>query len=98
MGRFVFDTNVLVSALLFKKSIPGRGLRAALDRGSILISSATVIELSDVLSRPKFDKYVVAEEREAFIRALVQTAELVDITTSLSASRDPKDNKFLELA
>lgn len=38
--RYVFDTNVVVSALLFEQSIPGQAFDAALDRGNILLSAA----------------------------------------------------------
>ena len=49
MTRFVFDTNVMISALLFKDSLPGRAFFRASHRGMILISGAFVGELSRVL-------------------------------------------------
>lgn len=42
--RFVFDTNTLVSAALFRDSVPDQALRRGLDIGDILISSATIAE------------------------------------------------------
>ena len=36
MTRYVFDTNVIVSALLFHASPPGRAFFRALDEGTIL--------------------------------------------------------------
>ncbi len=62
--RYVFDTNVLISALLFERSKPGRAFYAALDRGEILLSLPVVKELNEVLSREKFDRYLLREERE----------------------------------
>ena len=44
--RYVFDTNVIVSALLFEQSIPGQALCAAIDHGELLVSQATVLELN----------------------------------------------------
>jgi len=35
--HYVFDTNVIVSALLLKQSKPAQAFRAALDRGRILL-------------------------------------------------------------
>jgi predicted nucleic acid-binding protein len=55
--RYVFDTNVIVSALLFEQS----------KRGELVLSLPVVKELNDVLSRPKFDRYVFREEREKFL-------------------------------
>jgi predicted nucleic acid-binding protein len=60
--RVVFDNNALVSALLFDQSVPARAFFAALDQGIILLSQATFTELSEVLGRSKFDRYVTHEE------------------------------------
>ena len=96
--RYVCDTNVTVSALLFENSTPGRAFYAALQAGEMLLTSATVLELRDVLNRKKFDRYVTREEREQFLVLLLRQATLVDITEEVYACRDPKDDKFLELA
>ena len=96
--RYVFDTNVLVSALLFEQSKPGQTFYAALDRGEILLSLPVVKELNDVLNREKFDRYLLREERERFLDALLREATLVEITESVRVCQDPKDDKFLELA
>jgi putative PIN family toxin of toxin-antitoxin system len=55
-------------------------------------------ELNEVLGRERFSRYVTSEEREEFLEALVERAVLVEITESVQACRDPKDNKVLELA
>ncbi len=62
------------------------------------MSEATIAELDEMLRRPKFDKYVPEEKRLEFLAALVQAAELVKVTEVVTACRDAKDNKFLELA
>ena len=46
---FVFDTNALVSALLFPHSVPGRAFFAGSGCGKMLLSKETVAELSEVL-------------------------------------------------
>jgi uncharacterized protein len=96
--RFVFDTNVLVSALLIDDSTANNAFRLALDVGSILVSSATLQELNEVLSRDKFDKYLHPYERDKFIEALISEAILIDIPDEIHLCRDPKDDKFLDLA
>jgi uncharacterized protein len=55
-------------------------------------------ELQNVIKRKKFDKYVTAEERDAFITLLTTTATLVEIDERIQASQDSKDDKFLEVA
>ena len=98
MTRCAFDTNVIVSALLFNDSVPGQALMRALDQGKILISEELSKELSDVLNRPMFDRYASQEERDEFLYALTLESEFVEITESVRACRDPKDDKILELA
>lgn len=96
--RYVFDTNTIVSAILFEQSKPGQAFFAALRRGEVLISLALLAEIQDVLSRKKFDRYVMPQEREQFLARLVLEAALVDVTTHIVACRDPKDDKVLALA
>ncbi len=96
--RLVFDSNALVSRLLLPDSTPGRAVRKAVDEGQLLVSEATLMELAEVLSRPKFNQYVSLADRQKFLRLLGSVAELVQITYSIQACRDPKDDKFLELA
>jgi hypothetical protein len=62
-GPYVFGTNVLVSALLFAQSRPRQAFDAALAHGQILTSLELLSELDAVLSRPKFNRYLLREER-----------------------------------
>jgi uncharacterized protein len=96
--RFVFDTNVIVSSVLLAGSVPRRAFDKALDRGTMLISAPVLLELSEVLSREKLNKYLLESERMRFLVALLRETELVEITTSVTVCRDAKDDKFLELA
>ena len=96
--RIVADTNLLVSRLLLPQSLPAKAVRKAVDEGQLLVSDATLGELADVLSRAKFDPYVSLEDRQDFIRVLNRVAERVIVPAPLKACRDPKDDKFLEVA
>ncbi|WP_330205133.1 putative toxin-antitoxin system toxin component, PIN family [Cyanobacterium sp. Dongsha4] len=98
MIRVVIDTNIFVSALLFENSLPFQVVKLAEKTGIILFSEATLGELKQVLSRKKFDKYVTLQEREAFLLKLMTAGENVVIHRKITACRDEKDNKFLELA
>lgn len=62
------------------------------------MSEATIAELDEVLRRPKFNKYVPEEKRLEFLAALVREAAVVEASEVITECRDPKDNKFLELA
>ncbi|MBS0017467.1 MAG: putative toxin-antitoxin system toxin component, PIN family [Arthrospira sp. SH-MAG29] len=97
-NRFVIDTNVLISALLWKSSVPFRAIALAEKQGIILYSEATLKELERVLNRSKFDKYLSQEERQVFLLKFIGASQLVNITEKISVCRDEKDNKFLELA
>jgi len=96
--RVVFDTNVVISAMLLPLSIPRRALDRAMREGRPLLSAATTTELNEVIHLPKFDKYLSEEERIEFLTTLVREAELVNAVESVTGCRDPRDNKFLELA
>ena len=96
--RYVFDTNVIVSALLFRQSKPAQAFHFALDDRVILLSMPVLRELSEVLGRSKFDRYILPSERERFLLALVTEAVFVPITEHLYVCVDPRDNKFLDLA
>ena len=96
--RFVFDTNVVVSALLTKKSVARDVLDKARGLGEILLSPAVIEELVDVLGRPEFNRYIDEEDRIGFLNLLVKESTLVEITEKIKECRDPKDDKFLELA
>jgi len=96
--RVVIDTNVLVSRLLLPDSIPAQAVRKARREGRLLVSEATMYELADVLSRRKLDRYVSLENRKQFIRELRRVAELIPIIQIVRECRDPRDDKFLEVA
>jgi len=96
--RIVADTNVFVSYLLLRRSIPAEAVDRTLSREQILVSDDTMRELSEVLARPKFDKYVSLGERDSFVAMIKETAVWVPIIRRIRACRDPRDDKFLELA
>jgi putative PIN family toxin of toxin-antitoxin system len=97
-NRFVIDTNVLISALLFKTSVPFRAIELAETKGIILYSETTLNELEQVLNRKKFNKYLSLEDRQVFLLKFISSSQLVSITENITVCRDEKDNKFLELA
>ena len=97
-NSFVVDNNILVSALLVKNSIPFQVIQKIEELGIILYSEATLLELNQVLNRKKFAKYFTLEEKQVFLVKLIEKSELIEIEEVITACRDPKDDKFLELA
>jgi putative PIN family toxin of toxin-antitoxin system len=96
--RFVADTNVLISRLVFRNSVPAHAIRQATTAGDLLMSMETLEELQSVLIRPKFDNYIPLGKRLAFYESLRLTAILIESVAPISACRDSKDDKFLALA
>lgn len=98
MNRVVLDTNVLVSALLFRRSLPRQAVDLAVEHDTVLLSDETRAEIEEVIRRPKFDRYVSDALRAEFIANLLAVSEHVAVNRRIHACRDPRDDKFLEVA
>ena len=94
----VFDTNGLVSAALLSHSVSRRAFEKAYQQCRLLTSIACLTELTDVLHRPKFAKYITPFEASLFINRYTLAAHIMPITLVITDCRDAKDNKFLEVA
>lgn len=96
--RWVVDTHVLISRLLAPSGVAAQAVDKALQTGVLLVSSETLEELANVLARPRFDSYVSALERQQFFRLLAGVSRQIPISQRVQACRDPRDDKFLDLA
>ncbi len=96
--RMVVDTNVLDSAAILPKSVSGKAFALSLRNFELLASASTERELTEVLPRPKFDRYFQAETRIEFLALYAKATTKVIVTTIVTDCIDPKDNQFLELA
>ena len=95
---WVVDTNTLLSALLNENSHPGIAVKKARETGVLLMSAEIASEYFNVFARPKFERYLSLETRMAFIENIISNALPVEPKEKIAVCRDPKDNKFLELA
>jgi putative PIN family toxin of toxin-antitoxin system len=95
--RVVVDTNVFVSAALRTKSSPALAVYLAERRRILLKSTATEQELLQVVARPQL-AHLISPPFLDWLSGMLAAAELVTITERVTECRDPKDNKFLELA
>ena len=96
--KFVFDTNTFISAALIEGSVNDLALDKAFKTGKVIVSEATFAELTEVLFRKKFDKYLTDERRLQILQKLERDTVICEVNITLSDCSDPKDNKFLELA
>jgi putative PIN family toxin of toxin-antitoxin system len=98
--RVVLDTNVVLSALVFRGGAAGR-VRQAWQRGLLLplASTATVQELVRVLAYPKFR--LSQSERDELLADYLPYAETVRIphpSPKVPECRDELDLPFMHLA
>lgn len=96
--RVVIDTNLIISAALNKQSTPRRVIELIFRHHILLASLATLFEARQKLTLPKFNRYVSISERQHFHERFFSFATFVNVTSIITDCRDPKDNKFLELA
>ena len=92
----VIDTNVLVSAMLKYKSIPGSIMELSLTGTIIPVLNAAIIrEYWDVLSRPKF--HLTEEIVKNIIDSIRNVAVCVDGEPTDIELPDVKDRVFYEV-
>jgi putative PIN family toxin of toxin-antitoxin system len=94
----VIDTNLWISRMLVPGGTAARAVDHGLAWGIPLMSEETLAELTDVLSRARFDPYVSREDRQHFLRLLGGIVRVIPITQRIVACRDPTDDKFLDVA
>ncbi len=72
--KFVIDTNIIISAFLFKNSKPRQALELAKNHHLILLSSNIIQEIKTVIKRPKFDRYISLITKEEFLDTLIESS------------------------
>ena len=97
--RIVLDTNVLVSAMLKKGSLPYQ-LLAAWDseKYDLITSEEQLSELDRVLNYDKLKKYIPAEKAAELVARLRESATSITGLPVVNYSTDPADNLILATA
>ncbi len=100
LRRAVIDTNVVVSAFVFRAGTLV-WLREAIVNGALipLVSDETLAEMVRVLAYPRFG--LTAEDRENIIVHYMEHAEAIKqprTRARLPQCRDPHDEMFIRLA
>jgi putative PIN family toxin of toxin-antitoxin system len=97
----LLDTNVWVSAFLKPTGPPGQVANAwARDGFNAVTSSSQLIEIAEVLGRPRLIgrfKYS-HDDAEMFARLIAARATIVQTSGELKICRDPDDDEILEAA
>lgn len=99
--RVVLDTNVLVSALIRRASVPGALLEAWRDgRLEVVVSPALLAELERVLAYPRLRRYLAltADEARSLVAELRDVALIADAGYVEEVTRDPDDDHVLAAA
>ena len=96
--RLVLDSNLWISYFF------GKHVRTYLDqilgdtRFDLLISQKGIEELTIVLARPKFQKYMTPEQFESLMILIHRRSIFIDVTSQIALSRDTKDDYLLALS
>lgn len=87
-----------MSTVIAASSIPAEAVAKALGTATVLASLDTWDEISEVLTREKFERYQAASFRRKYVDSLYEILEFVSIHMTVDICRDIKDNKLLALA
>lgn len=96
--RIVFDTNALISALMYPASVSATALTEAVNHFQLVASDSTWSELENVSARKKFAKYWAEQDRLLFLTSLASMTDFHVTQSIIESCLDKTDNKFLELA
>lgn len=80
---YVFDTNVIVSAAIFPQSIPRKSVDKAFIQGTVLISDSIEEEVTEVLQRKNFARYVSFKLRANFLENFILEALFIYVDQSI---------------
>jgi putative PIN family toxin of toxin-antitoxin system len=93
--KVVYDTNVVVSAVLKPGSIPASLVALAMGKRVRLFLAPPILEEDmEVLRRSKFG--FDAKAIDAFLRDLKRVAKIIHPTQRITKAPDEPDNRFLE--
>ncbi len=95
--RIVIDTNVLISAIINTDSVPAQAVDRAFSDHMLLSSDETRYEIERVLDKPNLRRFCTSQVL-TWLKALIDETESIVISQTVTACRDPMDDKFLELA
>jgi putative PIN family toxin of toxin-antitoxin system len=94
----VIDASTLVGAAIGRGSVPDRAVRQAFASDRVAVSEATMLELLDVLARPRLARFIDPELRDEVLAFVDAFGVFFAPAEAVTDCRDWKDNKYLALA
>lgn len=95
------DTNVLIAAAITPRGLCGRLLDAALDgRWQLVVSPQLLEELSTVLAREKFRRWLTVDQASRFVDDVRALSDVLEDppAPAQQVTADPKDEFLVALA
>ena len=98
MPNVVLDASTIVSGILKPASVPEDAILRALQHDTVWMSRLVFTEVLSVLHRSKFRDIIPPLRRDEFLTRLLLISRFIEPVEQVGDCRDPKDNKYLELA
>lgn len=95
--KVILDTNLWISFLITKNFSKLDALLIE-KKVKLIFSKELLSEFIAVSSRPRLKKFFSKTDIEAILEQLDFYGELINVTSTISLCRDPKDNFLLALA
>src|SRR6185312_15552056 len=96
-NKVIIDTNLWI-AFLLTKDFSKLDKIIADKKVMLFFSEELVEEFLEVARRSKFRKYFAADDIEDLLLKIASRAKFINVTSSVTTCRDPKDNFLLSLA
>ena len=95
--KIILDTNIWISFLI---SNDFNRIENLLEKNiiTLLYSERLIIEIDNVINRPKFRKYFSKESIKLLFELIDKQGLLISIESKIMLCRDEKDNFLLDLA
>ena len=95
--RVALDTNLWISYLISKRL---KSIDKLFKQGHLIIIFSTELleEFIEVTSQSKFEKYFAKEDINKLLKLFNVYGELIEVTSTVKACQDPKDNFLLALS
>ncbi|MCH6234074.1 putative toxin-antitoxin system toxin component, PIN family [Cognataquiflexum rubidum] len=95
--RVIIDTNIWISFIISKKlTLLDEHIFSGKIR--ILLNENLLSEIKTTIEKPKLQKYFLTQGLEKMLNAFDSFIDLIEIKSSISVCRDPKDDFLLSLA
>lgn len=95
--KIILDTNLWISFLISRKFTQIDQLIDS-KKVTLIFSDELIGEFVEVVSRPKFEKYLSKNDIEKILNYFDQYGKLIKVKSTVKICRDEKDNFLLNLS